>query len=393
VGNRISVLGPSTLSFHLLEFLQPWTSFAQPITVEGNVVFEDNSIEFENGLLDAATNPRVQMVLYRPPSQIGGGYRIRVRGLPCFYAYLSAATSAQANSASRHALEIRDVTGKLIAQQSAGAFSRVTMTNCVGPFVVAVPTSGAGYTPVGDEAIVLRDEVTNLHDFFTMAGVRQPAFLLTNTVGGSSGYLQVQNGAGNVFLSSQGATNVSITLAPRGTGVVASNTPVQFKGYLNASLPSASTYNASTIRIADRQHRLATSDGTNWQSVALTSDLPTNNADYVIGATQPGVTGAAQKLLVHKLPHAITFPASLAGSYMTALTAATASTVFTLAYKRGGTTTTIGVFTFAAGGTDATISGVVIPTLAAADIVMLSGPATADATLADIGASFLASKQ
>jgi len=116
-------------------------------------------------------------------------------------------------------------------------------------------------------------------------------------------------------------------------------------------------------------------------------------ADYIIGVTQPGVTGAAQKLLVHKLPHAVTFPAGLAGSYMTALTAATATTVFTLAYKRGGTTTTIGTFTFAAGGTDATISGVVIPTLAAADILLLSGPATADATLADIGISILASKQ
>jgi hypothetical protein len=118
-----------------------------------------------------------------------------------------------------------------------------------------------------------------------------------------------------------------------------------------------------------------------------------NVADYVVGVTQPGVTGPAQKLLVHQLPHAVTLPAGLAGSYMTALTAATASTVFTLAYKRGGTTTTIGVFTFAAGATDATISGVVIPTLAAADILTLTGPTTADATLADIGASILGSKQ
>jgi hypothetical protein len=117
-----------------------------------------------------------------------------------------------------------------------------------------------------------------------------------------------------------------------------------------------------------------------------------NVADYIIGVTQPGVTGNAQKLLVHKLPHAITWPASLAGSYMTALGAATASAVFTFAYKRGGTTTTIATYTFAAGGTDATVSGVVIPTHAAGDILLLTGPTTADATLADIGASFLGAK-
>jgi hypothetical protein len=121
--------------------------------------------------------------------------------------------------------------------------------------------------------------------------------------------------------------------------------------------------------------------------------IPTNNADYIIGVTQPGVTGAAQKLLVHKLPHAITLPASLAGSSATALVAATASTAFVLAYVRSGSTTTIATFTFAAAGTVATISGVVIPTLAAGDVLTISGPATADATLADIGFSILASKQ
>jgi hypothetical protein len=122
------------------------------------------------------------------------------------------------------------------------------------------------------------------------------------------------------------------------------------------------------------------------------SNIGTNNLDYIIGVTQPGVTGNAQTLLVHTLPHAITLPASLAGSSATALTAATASTAFVFAYKRGGTTTTIATFTFAAAGTVATISGVVIPTLAAGDVLRLTGPATADVTLADIGFSLLGSK-
>lgn len=138
-------------------------------------------------------------------------------------------------------------------------------------------------------------------------------------------------------------------------------------------------------------------DGTSSQWVqaaaGAAASVPANVADYIIGVTQPGVTGPAQKLLVHKLPHAITLPASLAGSSATALTAATASTAFVLAYVRSGSTTTIATFTFAAAGTVATLSGVVIPTLAAGDVLTISGPATADATLADIGFSILASKQ
>jgi hypothetical protein len=39
---------------------------------------------------------------------------------------------------------------------------------------------------------------------------------------------------------------------------------------------------------------------------ALTPSLPANNSDYVIGVTQPGTMGNNQKLLVHRLPHAIT---------------------------------------------------------------------------------------
>jgi hypothetical protein len=66
--------------------------------------------------------------------------------------------------------------------------------------------------------------------------------------------------------------------------------------------------------------------------------------------------------------------------------------VFTLAYVRSGATTTIATLTFAAGGTVATIGNIAIPTLQAGDILTLTGPTTADATLADIGFSILGTK-
>lgn len=108
--------------------------------------------------------------------------------------------------------------------------------------------------------------------------------------------------------------------------------------------------------------------------------------------TQPGVTADAQRLLVYKTNDVLTLPAGLAGSSGTALVAATASAAFVLAYIRGGVTTAIATFTFAAGGTVATISGVTIPTFAVGDVLILTGPATADATLADIGFSIVGTR-
>ena len=122
------------------------------------------------------------------------------------------------------------------------------------------------------------------------------------------------------------------------------------------------------------------------------SGLPTaqTTKTYVIGVTQPGTTAASGRLIVHALPYIVTLPTGLSTSAATALTAATASTPFILAYIRSNVTTAIATFTFAAAATTATISGVVIPALLTGDIIILTGPATPDATLADIGFSIVA---
>lgn len=56
--------------------------------------------------------------------------------------------------------------------------------------------------------------------------------------------------------------------------------PVEFKGYTTALLPAASSSTGSTVRVTDKAHRLATSDGTNWRF--------TDGSDVVTGGSGGG---------------------------------------------------------------------------------------------------------
>jgi hypothetical protein len=103
----------------------------------------------------------------------------------------------------------------------------------------------------------------------------------------------------------------------------------------------------------------------------------------------PGAPGAAVQLWTIPLIVPITIAANFSGSYAVAGVAATASSVFTLAYTRSGVTTTIGTITFAAAGTVGTLASSAY-TSQANDILTLTAPSPADLTLANIGISILA---
>jgi hypothetical protein len=115
-------------------------------------------------------------------------------------------------------------------------------------------------------------------------------------------------------------------------------------------------------------------NGTAWAPAAHPYDL---------SLTVTGDVDNSEVLLRFVAPRAVNFPANFSTSYATAAVAATASTVFTLA-KNGAS---IGTVTFAAAGTSGTwaSSGGAAQALAAGDVLTLTGPATADTTLADIG--------
>jgi hypothetical protein len=106
-----------------------------------------------------------------------------------------------------------------------------------------------------------------------------------------------------------------------------------------------------------------------------------------ISSTFVGVPANNQVMLFIPISLTITIPSSCTGSYMGALVAATGSTTFTVTKLAGGPTgspTTLCTAVFSASGTSATLSGSG-GSLAAGDYVEITGPATADATLATIG--------
>lgn len=108
-------------------------------------------------------------------------------------------------------------------------------------------------------------------------------------------------------------------------------------------------------------------------------DIGGINEPHDIHAFVPGVMANAQLLFRMKATRAFTLPINLTGSFVSAVSAATGSTVITL--KKNGTS--IGTATFAPAATTATFSFAAAVSFAAGDVFTIEGPATADATLAD----------
>lgn len=103
---------------------------------------------------------------------------------------------------------------------------------------------------------------------------------------------------------------------------------------------------------------------------------------FDVHAFYPGVPAASAKILRTPLARAVAFPDDFAGSYGIASVAATAQTDFVVS-KNG---VQVGTISFAAAATVATFvtSGAGV-TLVAGDRISITGPATPDATLADVG--------
>jgi hypothetical protein len=94
--------------------------------------------------------------------------------------------------------------------------------------------------------------------------------LEVNATGTPANHLRVDGvtSGGLPRLSAQGSdANISVQIAPKGTGLVDATGPLRLPTYTVASLPSASTFARCLIYVSDgsSNRRFAVSDGTAWR--------------------------------------------------------------------------------------------------------------------------------
>jgi hypothetical protein len=126
------------------------------------------------------------------------------------------------------------------------------------------------------------------------------------------------------------------------------------------------------------EHLVVEQNGTTM--IALTSGSSAAQP-YDLGVSWSGTLPASQVLLRYPFPRAVTFPAGLISSQAVSLAPATGTTTLTLA-KNG---TPIGTINFAAAATSGTFTLSSLVSFVAGDLLTLTAPDPADATLADLG--------
>lgn len=157
-------------------------------------------------------------------------------------------------------------------------------------------------------------------------------------------------------------------------------TPSSSGGVTSCSAGQVAYYNSSGTTLAC----LNVGSGVVISSGSLTT---VGQQPAQVAASFVGVPANSQIIALIPVDFALTIPSSCSGSYMGATVAATSSAAFTVKKLAGGPTgsaTTLCTATFSASGTAASFSGSG-GSLAAGDYLEIVGPATADATLANLG--------
>jgi hypothetical protein len=201
--------------------------------------------------------------------------------------------------------------------------------------------------------------------------------------------LVVAMGDADVTLTSaQGLANASFACTGALTADRALVVPSAHKLYDAANQTSGGfavtvrTASGSGVAIAAGDEQVLRCDGTDVVAVAPPKSIATlaGAQPYDIAGFYPGVLGSAALLLRFVAPRSVTLPGSLTGSRASAGAAAAAQADIDI--RVNGVSK--GTVRFAVGGTTANFIFASQVVLTAGDVLTLTAPATADATLADI---------
>lgn len=221
-----------------------------------------------------------------------------------------------------------------------------------GPNFERVPIDYVLVTPAGGVQMTLRDALAGGGGGgLTSVGLSLPAMF---TVTGSP---LVANGTISATLASETANTV--LAAPNGS----SGAPT-FRVLAAADLPSI-TY----------------------------ASLPAQVQVSLCQMTLPGTPAPSTKCLIVPIVQNTQVPANFAASNGYSYTNATSNSVYTVAFLRSGSTTTIGTVTFSSGGHTPAFSTQALVNLVAGDVLTITSPSVADLTLADVGLTIVLMKQ
>jgi hypothetical protein len=242
-------------------------------------------------------------------------------------------------------------------------------------------TTALGFTPANTTAIPTNtNQLTNGSGYITASSLSTYAPIASPTF---TGTVTIPSGAsisGYAPLASPALTGSPT--APTATAGT-STTQVATTSFVTSAI---STQAAVTVTTAHGGTGLTTL-GTANQVLQVNSGATAavwSSRPYDIALYIEGVTTASEVLLYFVATRAFTWPASLTGSYAKASVAATASTTFTILHNGSS----VGSFAFAASGTTATFTFSSAITFALGDTIEITGPATPDTTLANIGITF-----
>lgn len=149
-------------------------------------------------------------------------------------------------------------------------------------------------------------------------------------------------------------------------------------GYVVGRLPGRSTKAPGLISLKDIIENAYPTRGSVGGSGGTTSKVIA--FETFIAGTMSTLEVVGQWIV----PRVSRLPLGLATSFARSKTAATGSTVLTIAKVVAGVATTIGTVTFAAAAVVGTFSFLADVDFAAGDMIRLTGPAGVDGTLADV---------